>query len=139
MDWIISHKRKLMFFVLFFLICGSSGIWMSILFLDIGCKDVAIGLITIAIASVCASAERILEMIDNKPENREDNDDFYGIAWLVVPLLASIIVVGILKRYEIVALIISILVYFLYCWLWWYQNKNRNIFKIPTSPLGGDI
>lgn len=112
---------------------------MSILFLDIGCKDVAIGLITIAIASVCASAERILEMIDNKPENREDNDDFYGIAWLVVPLLASIIVVGILKRYEIVALIISILVYFLYCWLWWYQNKNRNIFKIPTSPLGGYI
>lgn len=70
---------------------------MSILFLDIGWKDVAIGLITIAIASVCASAERILEMIDNKSETRDDNDDFYGIAWLVVPLLASIIVVGILK------------------------------------------
>ena len=79
---------------------------MSILFLDIGCKDVAIGLITIAIASVCASAERILEMIDNKSETRDDNDDFYGIAWLVVPLLASIIVVGILKRSEIAALII---------------------------------
>ena len=47
---------------------------MSILFLDIGCKDVAIGLITIAIASVCASAERILEMIDNKSETRDDND-----------------------------------------------------------------
>ena len=45
MDWIKSHKRKLMFFILFFLICGSSSIWMSILFLDIGCKDVAIGLI----------------------------------------------------------------------------------------------
>ncbi|GAB6865101.1 hypothetical protein JCM10556A_17780 [Bacteroides acidifaciens] len=112
---------------------------MSILFLDIGCKDVAIGLITIAIASVCASAERILEMIDNKSETRDDNDDFYGIAWLVVPLLASIIVVGILKRSEIAALIISILVYFLYCWLWWYQNRHRNIFKNPTSPLGGDI
>ena len=112
---------------------------MSILFLDIGCKDVAIGLITIAIASVCASAERILEMIDNKSETRDDNDDFYGIAWLVVPLLASIIVVGILKRSEIAALIISILVYFLYCWLWWYQNRNRNNFKNPTSPLGGDI
>lgn len=97
MDWIKSHRRKLMFFILFFLICGSSSIWMSILFLDIGWKDVAIGLITIAIASVCASAERILEMIDNKSETRDDNDDFYGIAWLVVPLLASIIVVGILK------------------------------------------
>ena len=106
MDWIKSHRRKLMFFILFFLICGSSSIWMSILFLDIGCKDVAIGLITIAIASVCASAERILEMIDNKSETRDDNDDFYGIAWLVVPLLASIIVVGILKRSEIAALII---------------------------------
>ena len=139
MDWIKSHRRKLMFFILFFLICGSSSIWMSILFLDIGCKDVAIGLITIAIASVCASAERILEMIDNKSETRDDNVDFYVIAWLVVPLLASIIVVGILKRSEIVALIISILVYFLYCWLWWYQNRNINIFKNPTSPLGGDI
>ncbi|WP_288078919.1 hypothetical protein, partial [Xylanibacter rodentium] len=77
--------------------------------------------------------------IDNKSETRDDNDDFYGIAWLVVPLLASIIVVGILKRSEIAALIISILVYFLYCWLWWYQNRHRNIFKNPTSPLGGDI
>ena len=140
MGWIKSHKRKLMFFILFFIICGSSSIWMSFLFLEeIGCKDVAIGLITISIASVCASAERILEKIDKKSEARDDNDDFYGIAWLVVPLLASIIVIGMLKRSEITALIISILVYFLYCWLWWYQNRNRSIFNNQTSSLGGEI
>lgn len=53
MNWFSLHKRKLIFFIVFFLICGSSSIWMSFLFLEVGLKDVAIGLITIAIASMC--------------------------------------------------------------------------------------
>lgn len=139
MDWIKSHKRKLMFFILFFIVCGSSSIWMSFLFLEnIGCKDVAIGLITIAIASVCASAERVLERI-GKPKPIKDDDDFYGIAWLVVPLIASILVVGILKRSDIWALVISIILYLVYCSIWWYQNRDRDIFNNANNALGGEI
>ena len=138
MDWIKSHKRKLMFFILFFIICGSSSIWMSLLFLEnIGYKDIAIGLITIAIASICASAERVLERMGT-PKPRND-DDFYGIFWLVIPLLASILVVGILIRSEIIALLVSTIVYLAYCWIWWYQNRDREIFNNASSALGGEI
>ena len=83
MNWVSLHKRKLIFFIVFFLICGSSSIWMSFLFLEVGLKDITIGLITIAIASVCASAERV---------------DMIGLAAVVIPLLISIIVVGLLKK-----------------------------------------
>ena len=39
MNWFSLHKRKLIFFIVFFLICGSSSIWMSFLFLEVGFKD----------------------------------------------------------------------------------------------------
>lgn len=69
---------------------------MSFLFLEVGLKDVTIGLITIAIASVCASAERILEIVRTK--RLIDNEDVIGLAAIVIPLLISIIVVGVLKN-----------------------------------------
>lgn len=96
MHWLSVHKRKLIFFIVFFLIRGSSSIWMSFLFLEVGLKDVTIGLITIAIASVCASAERILEIVRTK--RLIDNEDVIGLAAIVIPLLISIIVVGVLKN-----------------------------------------
>lgn len=131
------HKRKLIFFIVFFLICGSSSIWMSFLFLEVGLKDVAIGLITIAIASVCASAERVLEIV--RTQRRIDNEDIIGLAAVVIPLLISIIVVGILKKSELLAFGLSVIVYILYCILWWYQNREKEIFEEPTSALGGKI
>lgn len=96
MNWVSLHKRKLIFFIVFFLICGSSSIWMSFLFLEVGLKDITIGLITIAIASVCASAERVLETV--RTQRRIGNDDMIGLAAVVIPLLISIIVVGLLKK-----------------------------------------
>lgn len=131
------HKRKLIFFIVFFLICGSSSIWMSFLFLEVGLKDVAIGLITIAIASVCASAERVLEIV--RTQRRIDNEDIIGLAAVVIPLLISIIVVGILKKSELLAFGLSVIVYISYCILWWYQNREKEIFEEPTSALGGKI
>lgn len=137
MNWFSLHKRKLIFFIVFFLICGSSSIWMSFLFLEVGLKDVAIGLITIAIASVCASAERVLEIV--RTQRRIDNEDIIGLAAVVIPLLISIIVVGILKKSEILAFGLSVIVYISYCILWWYQNREKEIFEEPTSALGGKI
>lgn len=131
------HKRKLIFFIVFFLVCGSSSIWMSFLFLEVGLKDVAIGLITIAIASVCASAERVLEIVHT--QRRIDNEDIIGLAAVVIPLLISIIVVGILKKSELFAFGLSVIVYISYCILWWYQNREKEIFEEPTSALGGKI
>ena len=58
---------------------------MSFLFLEVGLKDVAIGLITIANASVCASAERVLETV--RTQRRIDNEDIIGLAAVVIPLL----------------------------------------------------
>lgn len=137
MNWFSLHKRKLIFFIVFFLICGSSSIWMSFLFLEVGLKDVAIGLITIAIASVCASAERVLEIVCT--QRRIDNEDIIGLAAVVIPLLISIIVVGILKKSELLAFGLSVIIYISYCILWWYQNREKEIFEEPTSALGGKI
>lgn len=138
MNWISSHKRKLMFFIVFFLICGSSSIWMSFLFLEVGLKDFTIGIITIAIASVCASAERVLEIV-RAEQKRIDNEDMIGLVAVVIPLLISILIVGVLKKSEILACGLSIVVYILYCILWWYQNREKEIFEEPTSALGGKI
>uniref|UniRef100_UPI004029D4A0 hypothetical protein n=1 Tax=Alistipes onderdonkii TaxID=328813 RepID=UPI004029D4A0 len=110
---------------------------MSFLFLEVGLKDVAIGLITIAIASVCASAERVLETV--RTQRRIDNEDIIGLAVVVIPLLISIIVVGILKKSELLAFGLSVIVYISYCILWWYQNREKEIFEEPTSALGGKI
>jgi len=88
MRWSKLNQRKLWFFVVFFLICGSSSIWISYFFLDIGYKDVAVGLLTIAIASVCASAERILEKMHNiRPK---EYDAYIDLLWVVSPILISI-------------------------------------------------
>lgn len=137
MSWFSLHKRKLIFFIVFFLICGSSSIWMSFLFLEVGLKDITIGLITIAIASVCASAERVLEVVHI--QRRIGNEDIIGLAAVVIPLLISIIVVGVLKKSELFACILSVIVYISYCILWWYQNREKEIFEEPTSALGGKI
>ena len=58
--------RKLIFFVVFFMGFGTSSIWMSALFLDIDCKDIVVGILTISIAAVYTSAERILTFMRTK-------------------------------------------------------------------------
>ncbi len=59
-NWLKCHMRKLIFFVVFFMGFGTSSIWMSALFLDIDCKDIVVGILTISIAAVYTSAERIV-------------------------------------------------------------------------------
>lgn len=137
MEWVKNNKRKLWFFIVFFLICGSSSIWISYFFLGIGYKDVVVGLLTIAIASVCASAERILEKVHNVRPN--GYDALIDLLWVVSPVLISIFVLGVLQRSELFALFISIIVYIAYCRLWWLQNSENKIFDKPTSALGGDV
>lgn len=135
MNWFSLHKRKLIFFIVFFLICGSSSIWMSFLFLEVGLKDITIGLITIAIASVCASAEKVLEIV--RAQQQIDNEDIIGLAAVVIPLLISIIVVGVLKKSEALAFGVSIIVYVSYCGLWWYQNRDNKTLEENSNVLGG--
>lgn len=137
MNWFSLHKRKLIFFIVFFLICGSSSIWMSFLFLEVGLKDITIGLITIAIASVCASAEKVLEIV--RTQQQIDNEDIIGLAAVVIPLLISIIVVGVLKKSEAFACGLSIIVYVSYCGLWWYQNRDNKTLEENSNVLGGAV
>lgn len=137
MSWLKKNKRKLGFFVVFFLVCGSSSIWISYFFLCIGYKDVVVGLLTIAIASVCASAERILEKVHNIRPN--EYDAYIDLLWVVSPVLISIFVLGVLQKSELWALFFSMVVYVVYCRLWWFQNSENKIFNKPTSALGGDV
>lgn len=137
MSWLKKNKRKLWFFVVFFLVCGSSSIWISYFFLGIGYKDVVVGLLTIAIASVCASAERILEKVHNIRPN--EYDAYIDLLWVVSPVLISIFVLGVLQKSELWALFFSMVIYVVYCRLWWFQNSENKIFNKPTSALGGDV
>lgn len=71
--WLKDNKRKIVFFIIFFLWFGTSSIWMSALFLDIDIKDIIVGILTISIATVYTSAERILTLI--RKRKNEDNED----------------------------------------------------------------
>lgn len=95
-NWLKCHMRKLIFFVVFFMGFGTSSIWMSALFLDIDCKDIVVGILTISIAAVYTSAERILTFMRTK--RIENNEDIVELIAVSVPIIISCIVIGLLEK-----------------------------------------
>ncbi len=133
--WFKCNFRKLIFFIIFFIGFGTSSIWMSMLFLDVEWEDIIIGLLTISIAAVYTSAERILTFMRTK--KIENNEDLIELIAVSLPIIISCVVIGLLKKCIAVSAIISIITYILYCRLWWHQNKDNSNFDENTNALGG--
>ncbi len=139
-DNIIKHRKKILFFVFFYLIIGSCGVWVPALFSNIQCDDISIGLITIVISSMYSSAEKILSILSI---GRKDKG-LEGIIYLIAIGIPFIISLGIGKlifeELNVIALIASIIIYILSWWLWWYQNSdNPALIENPIDIIGGDI
>jgi len=110
---------------------------MSALFLDIDIKDIVIGILTISIASVYTSAERILTLM--RKRKIEDNEDLIELIAVSAPIIISCIVIGLIERYTAISVIVSLLSYILYCILWWYQNRDNKILDESANALGGGL
>ena len=135
--WLKDNKRKIVFFIIFFLGFGTSSIWMSALFLDIDIKDIIVGILTISIAAVYTSAERILTLI--RKRKIEDNEDLIELIAVSIPLIISCLVIGLIEKCIILSAIISFISYILYCRLWWYQNRDNKTLDGNMNPLAGSV
>lgn len=133
--WLKENKRKIVFFIIFFLGFGTSSIWMSALFLDIDIKDIIVGILNISIAAVYTSAERILTLIRNR--KNKDNEDLIELIAVSIPLIISCLVIGLIEKCIILSAIISFISYVLYCGLWWYQNRDNEALNGNMNPLAG--
>lgn len=134
-NWTKGNFRKLTFFIFFFVGFGTSSIWMSMLFLDVAWEDIIVGILTISIAAVYTSAERILAfMRDKKIKN---NEDLIELIAVTLPIIISCLVIGLLKKCITASAIISIVTYILYCRLWWYQNRDNSNLDENSNALGG--
>lgn len=136
-SWVASNIRKLVFFIIFFVGFGTSSIWMSLLFLDVDYDDVIVGFLTISIAAVYTSAERILTMMRTK--KIQNNEDIIELIAVALPIIISCLVIGFLKKSIIVSAIISGITYLLYCRLWWHQNRDNMALDENFNTLGGKI
>jgi hypothetical protein len=108
---------------------------MSALFLDIDIKDIIVGILTISIAAVYTSAERILTLI--RKRKIEDNEDLIELIAVSIPLIISCLVIGLIEKCIILSAIISFISYVLYCRLWWYQNRDNKTLDGNMNPLAG--
>jgi len=125
-QWINANKRKLAFFIIFFFIFGTSSLWMSLIYLSIDIEDIIIGLLTISIAGVYSPAERALELM--RTRKIEDNEDLIVLIAIATPIFISALVIGFIDKCLWLSGSLSIITYFLYCILWWYQNRdNKNL------------
>jgi hypothetical protein len=125
-QWIKANKRKLAFFIIFFFIFGTSSLWMSLIYLSIDIEDIIIGLLTISIAGVYSPAERALELM--RTRKIEDNEDLIVLIAIATPIFISALVIGFVDKCLWLSGSLSIITYFLYCILWWYQNRdNKNL------------
>lgn len=127
-------KMKITFFIIFYVILGTTGITLPWLVEQaIVLDEVAIGLVTIVMSTVSYNAtEQILRIIEEK-KNLKDIA-FVNIVALVFALIFTIVVCHL---DGVIAIIVSIIAYVLSCVFWWFQNRdNKNI--TSTSTLGGD-
>ena len=136
-SWAKSNCRKLMFFFFFFVGFGTSSIWMSLLYLDVGYEDVIVGLLTISIAAVYTSAERILTLMRTK--KIQNNEDIIELIAVSLPIIISYLVIKKKKKCIVASAIISVITYLLYCRLWWHQNRDNENFDENANALGGDV
>ena len=136
-NWFKYHMRKLIFFLVFFIGFGTSSIWMSALFLDIDSKDIIVGILTISIAAVYTSAERILTLMRTK--KIENNEDIVELTAVSVPIIISCIVIWLLEKCIIASGVLAGITYLLYCILWWYQNRDNKTLENSSNALGGGV
>lgn len=131
------NQTKIWFFIIFYLILGSTGVTLPLAFNGFIINDVAIGLVTIVISTVgYASIERNLYLHDNHAKKLELVIN-YGV--IVLFFLATIFVsILISQNHDILPLSIAVLAYIGSCSLWWYQNRNNNNFSDNQSALGGN-
>lgn len=138
--WRARNRKKLLFFLVFFLFIGLSSIWIPALVYGTSAKEVSIGLLTVALAFISSTAEKTLALL--KEGKKDDGmDGLYMIIALVAPLLSAIAIIAIIsKGYIWGALISSIAIYLLTCFLWWYQNKENKTLSVSesTTILGGN-
>lgn len=138
-SFLIQNRKKVLFFAFFYLFVGSCGIWVPALFAQIGVDDIAIGLITIIISSMYSSAEKILSILSI---GRKDNG-LEGIVYLIavaIPFAISLLIGKLIfEDCDILALIISCILYICSWGLWWFQNSNNPalIENISDVTLGG--
>lgn len=128
---------KIIFFILFYVILGTAGITIPWLVnKTIVIPEVAIGLVTIIMSTVCYNAtEKILQIIEDKT-----NLKVIVFINIVALVLALVITVVVCLTDNNIALIISIIAYLSSCIFWWFQNwDNKNIENTPLSTLGGSV
>jgi len=136
-------KMKISFFVIFYVILGTTGITIPWLVNHaIIPSEVAIGLVTIVVSTVgYSAAEKVLQLFEGNEEkgSEERKKDkivgYINLCALVFALIFTTIVCLLIGHPS--ALVISIIAYLLSCFFWWFQNRdNKNIEY--TSTLGGD-
>ena len=135
-QWIKTNNRKLVFFIIFFFIFGTSSLWMSLIYLNIKIEDIIIGLLTISIAGVYSPAERALALM--RTRKIEDNEDLIVLIAIAAPIIISALVIGFIDKCLWLSGFISIITYYLYCRLWWYQNRDNENLGGNFNPLAGN-
>ena len=125
-QWMKANKRKLVFFIIFFIIFGTSSIWMTAFIHGIKKEEFIIGLLTIYVAGVYSSAERILAFTRTK--NVKGDEDLIDLVAVASTFFVPFFVIMSIDKCFIFSAAISIFSYILYCILWWYQNRdNKNL------------
>ena len=132
---------KIVFFVLFYVILGTSGIWLQLLVnKNIARADVAIGLVTIVASTVGYNAtEKVVQLFDDSTNKHKKTNAIINISAMALSLILTMIVCELITNK--IALVISILAYLGSCCFWWFHNWNNKNFEddSPVSALGGMV
>lgn len=131
MNWI-----KLIFFGIFYILLGTTGISIPIVLNGIVLEDISIGLVTIVVSTVgYASTEKVLQLFDEKTTKFEV---VINLSMMVLALFCTIVVaICISKNNSNVPLWISVVSYIISCVFWWYQNRDNKNLAENDSVLGG--
>ena len=130
---------KFVFFLIFYVILGTTGITIPFLISQqFTPNEISIGFITIVISTIGYNAsERIMQLYDSNSRSQK-TELFINLIALVIALLFTIYVcIWVLKPTTIW---VSIIVYVFSCLFWWFQNwNNKNLEKTSASDaLGGN-
>lgn len=130
-------KMKLVFFLIFYVILGTTGITLPILLDGFNINDFSIGLVTIVMSTVGYNAsERIMHLYGTK----DKKDELFGnLIALVIALLVTIYVC--VRISAKTTIYVSCGLFALSCLFWWFQNwNNKNLESTSaTDTLGGSV
>lgn len=130
-----KYRLKLSFFALYYVVIGTSSIWLPAILYHINWEDLAIGILTIVLSITgYASTEKVLSL-QSKDKKIEV---LINISAVVIPLLVCVITTKMINSgMKWFSLSISIILYVLSCVLWWYQNRDNKTLDESTDALGG--